>query len=99
MAEIKVKSSELKSKAETLTQLNSKFRQEVQKMVQYESELAGMWEGDAQQAFRRAFNTDKAKMDTFASTIDKYIQALRTDAGIYEQAEGRAVQIGTTRKS
>ena len=50
MAEIKVKSSELKSKAETLTQLNSKFRQEVQKMIQYESELATMWEGDAQQA-------------------------------------------------
>lgn len=99
MAEIKVKSTELKNKAETLTQLNSKFRQEVQKMVQYESELATMWEGDAQQAFRQAFNTDRAKMDLFAKTIDTYIQALRTDAGIYEQAETRAYQTAKTRKS
>ena len=99
MAEIKVKSTELKSKAETLTQLNSKFRQEVQKMIQYESELATMWEGDAQQAFRQAFNSDRQKMDLFAKTIDTYIRALQTDAGIYEQAEGRAYQTAKTRKS
>ena len=99
MAEIKVKSTELKSKAETLTQLNSKFRQEVQKMIQYESELATMWEGDAQQAFRQAFNTDRQKMDLFAKTIDTYIRALQADAEIYEQAETRAYQTAKTRKS
>ena len=47
MAEIKVRSGELKRKAEELAMLNSKYRQEVEKMVQHEIDLAGMWEGDA----------------------------------------------------
>ena len=59
MAESKVRSGELKRKAEELAMLNSKYRQEVEKMVQHEIDLAGMWEGDAQKAFRQAFNTDK----------------------------------------
>ncbi len=99
MAEIRVKSSELKSKAENLAMLNSKFKQEVEKMVQHEIDLAGMWEGDAQKAFRTAFNQDKQKMDIFAQTIDKYVEALRQDAQTYEEAENKAYQIGTTRKS
>ena len=99
MAEIRVRSSELKKKADELAMLNSKYRMEVQKMVQYELQLAGMWEGDAQKAFRQAFNNDKQKMDIFAQTIDKYVEALRQDATTYEQAESRAHQIGTTRKS
>ena len=99
MAEIKVRSGELKRKAEELAMLNSKYRQEVEKMVQHEIDLAGMWDGDAQKAFRPAFNTDKQKMDIFAQTIDKYVEALRQDADTYEQAESKAHQIGTTRKS
>ena len=39
------------------------------------------------------------KMDIFAQTIDKYVEALRQDADTYEQAESKAHQIGTTRKS
>lgn len=98
MAEIKVTPQQLKDKASILEGLNSKFRSEVEKMVGYEATLASMWEGDAQQAFRKAFNDDKAKMEAFAINIDKYVLALREDAQRYETAENAATNIATTRK-
>ena len=93
MAEIRVTPSELRSKADELEQLNRQFQQEVTSMVGYEQELAGMWEGEAQKAFRKAFNDDKQKMDLFAQN-----QALRADAQKYEEAEQRNIGIATTRK-
>lgn len=99
MAEIKVTPRELRSKADTLEELNRKFRDEVQKMTSYEAELAGMWEGESQKAFRKAFNDDKLKMERFALNIDKYIMALREDAQKYEEAENRATAIASERKS
>lgn len=99
MAEIKVTPRELRNKADELERLNRSFRNEVEKMVGYEAQLAGMWEGESQKAFRKAFNDDKAKMDRFALNIDKYIMALREDAQKYEEAENRATSIATERKS
>ena len=98
MAEIKVTPQQLRSKADTLESLNQKFRSEVEKMVGYESNLASMWEGEAQKAFRTAFNNDKTKMDRFAENIDRYVAALRDDAQRYETAENAATNIATTRK-
>ncbi len=98
MAEIKVTPSELRKKADDLERYNSSFRKEVEKMVGYEAQLATMWEGDSQKAFRKAFNDDKLKMDRFALNIDKYILALREDAQKYEEAEAKATDIATTRK-
>lgn len=98
MAEIKVTPQQLKQKADTLEGLNQKFRSEVEKMVGYESELASMWEGEAQKAFRTAFNNDRSKMDQFAQNIDRYVLALREDAQRYETAENAATNIATTRK-
>ena len=67
-------------------------------MVGYEAQLAGMWEGEAQKAFRKAFNDDKLKMERFALNIDKYVMALREDAQKYEEAENKATNIATERK-
>lgn len=98
MAEIRVTPSELRSKADELERLNGQFKQEVTSMTGYEQELAGMWEGEAQKAFRKAFSDDKQKMDLFAQNIERYVQALRADAQKYEDAEQKNVGIATTRK-
>ena len=98
MAEIKVTPQQLKDRANDLEAYNRKFRDEVEKMVGYEQQLAGMWEGDAQKAFRKAFNDDKLKMEQFALNIDKYVMALREDAQRYEAAENTATNIANTRK-
>jgi len=99
MAEFKVTPSELRNKALTLRNLNQQFRSQVTAMIGYEQQLAGMWEGEAQRAFRKAFNDDKQKMDRFAENIDKYIQALETDAAKYEEAEQKNLGVASTRKS
>lgn len=98
MAEIRVTPQQLKDRAADLENYNRKFRAEVEKMVGYEQQLAAMWEGEAQKAFRKAFNDDKLKMERFALNIDKYIMALREDAQRYETAENAATNIATTRK-
>lgn len=98
MAEIKVTPRELRTKADELDRFNRSFRQEVEKMVGYEAQLASMWEGEAQKAFRKAFNDDKIKMERFAVNIDKYVVALREDAQKYEEAENKTTNIATTRK-
>ena len=98
MAEIRVTPQQLKDRAADLESYNRKFRAEVEKMVGYEQQLAAMWEGDAQKAFRKAFNDDKLKMEQFALNIDKYVMALREDAQRYEAAENAATNIATARK-
>lgn len=98
MAEIRVTPSELRAKADALEGLNRQYRQEVEKMVGYEADLASMWEGEAQRAFRSAFNTDREKMERFAQNIDQYILALREDAQKYEEAEQKSASIASTRK-
>ncbi len=98
MAEIRVTPQQLKDRATELENYNRKFRAEVEKMVGYEQQLAAMWEGEAQKAFRKAFNDDKLKMERFALNIDKYVMALREDAQRYELAERTATNTATTRK-
>ena len=99
MPEIRVTIKQLQEKADVLEMLNRRFRAEVEKMAGYEQELSTMWEGDAQAAFRNAFNNDKAKMEAFAINVDRYVLALRENAQRYEQAEAQATNIATVRKS
>ena len=97
MAEIKVTPTELRNKADTLQTHNTNFRSEVDKMNGYVSQLNGMWEGEAKEAFNKAFNDDKGKMDQFAQNMEKYVQALRESASQYENAEKTATSLASQR--
>ena len=98
MAEIKVSPAQLKNKAESLRNFNGQFKQQVEKLVGYEQQLAGSWEGEAQAAFRQAFNTDKAKMDQFHANIEKFVQALLDSAEQYSTAHQTAISLAQQRK-
>ena len=97
MAEFSVRASELRSKAQTLSQLNQSFNTQVSVLQQNETGVCSMWEGEAKEAFHRAFTHDKAMMDQFKQAIDKYVQALLEIARNYETAEQRNTQTATTR--
>ena len=56
-----------------------------------------MWEGEAREAFRNAFQTDAAKMDEFVATIEQYAASLEMIAAKYEAAEAKATNIAATR--
>lgn len=97
MAEIKVTPRELRNKAQELQNLNKQFRNEVEKMVGYRTQLDSMWDGEARNAFDRAFDTDKGKWETFAQNIDDYVQKMIESAETYETAEQNNLQTATTR--
>lgn len=87
MALISVTAAQLKAKADELTNLNGSFKSNVQDLEATEQNLAGMWEGQAKEAFHNAFNNDKVQMTNFSTLIEKYVNTLITIASKYEQAE------------
>lgn len=97
MAEFRVTSRELRSKASELRQLNSQFKKAVEEMTATEQQLVGMWDGDAKDAFHNAYNNDKSQMDTFYQTIERYCQALENNASKYETAEQKNLNTASTR--
>lgn len=97
MAEIKVTTSEVRNKEAQLQQQNAEFRAKVQQLVDLEGALGSGWEGDAKNAFRAAFNNDKAQWDNFAALIDKYCQALEQIATEYDNKEAMNANIASQR--
>ncbi|MCC8162187.1 MAG: WXG100 family type VII secretion target [Lachnospiraceae bacterium] len=97
MALIRVTATQLKAQAEELRTLNSQFKDQVTELETCETNLAGMWEGEARDAFHNAFNSDKTQMTNFYTLIEQYVAKLLTIAAKYEQAEGTAEEIATVR--
>lgn len=98
MGLITVSSQQLKQTAGDLRQLNTNFRTQVGQLSERETNLAGMWEGQAKTAFHSAFTRDKEQMDRFYAEIEKYCQTLETIAQKYDQAEAANVETATVRK-
>ncbi len=97
MAMIRVTSSKLRNAAESLQNLNSRFKNKAEDLQGKEQSLAQMWEGQAQLAFHNAFMKDSQQMSAFHQLIDQYIRALLEIASRYEQAEARNAEIAGTR--
>ncbi len=97
MANFTVTTSVLRSKAEELTQFNTRFNQSIEKLVTSESNLNAMWDGEANDTFHAAFMTDKGKMDEFSKLIMQYIDRLQTIAQRYDQTEQTNTEIASTR--
>lgn len=97
MSMFRVSSSELRQKAQQLEQMNTQFKQAVEALANQEQSLATMWEGEAQKAFRTAFNNDRQQFESFYNGIAKYIQALHDAAQQYDQAEAKNLSTAQTR--
>ena len=97
MADFQVTAAELKSKAEELRNMNSQIQSQVESLSEQEQTLAGMWEGDAQAAFRTAFNNDKEQMGNFYTLIEQYCTTLLEIADQYIKAEQANTEVASTR--
>lgn len=97
MAEIRVTSGELRKKAGELRRINNDFKNKVSELVSTEQNLMGMWDGEAKEAFHKAFNDDKGQMDNFYAAIEKYCMALEENAAKYEAAEQKNLSTASTR--
>lgn len=97
MAEIKVTASQLRTQADQLKALNTRFKETTGKLQDTEVALKAMWEGEANTAFHNAFNSDKVQMDNFYNAIELYVVKLQAIAQKYEQTEAINVNTGSTR--
>lgn len=97
MALIEVTSTELRNKAEQLSELNSQFENRKNELETKEAELTTMWEGEAKRLFHDAFLKDKEQMNVFIALIRQYIEALLTIAQRYEEAEAKNAELAAAR--
>lgn len=95
---ITVNTGTVASKAEELKTLNSSFKSQVENLVSTESSLNSMWEGEAKETFHREFQKDITQMNTFHSTIEKYVSSLSEIVKMYEKAENTNLSTASTRK-
>ncbi len=89
--------SSLRQKASDLRSSNRSFTTDLNNLRNQKHALDGMWDGDAKQAFDRAFNHDIQQMQEFYNAVEDYVRKLDEIARNYEQTERRNVSVGETR--
>lgn len=97
MSKFSVTATELVRAANILSEDNNQFRARVNELITCASELAAMWEGEANNQFNTAFKNDQEQWSDFAVLIDQYVEALNTVACAYARAEETNISTATTR--
>lgn len=97
MSDFRVTINDLKTKVDTLRQLNGQFKSKVEELAGTEANLVGMWEGQARDTFHRAFESDKIQMNNFYNAVEVYAQRLEQIATRYTQAEATNTEIAYER--
>ena len=97
MSKFSVTANELVNSASMLSENNNQFRNRVNDLINCATELASMWQGEANSQFNNAFNTDQERWTEFAALIDQYVEALNTVAQAYATAEEANVSTATSR--
>lgn len=97
MSKFSVAANELNNVVNVLVEDNNQFRSRVNDLMNCASELASMWQGEANSQFNNALNTDQERWAEFAALIDQYVEALRTVIQAYANAEDANVSTATNR--
>lgn len=87
MSRFTVAAAELTSAVSVLAEDNNQFRSRVSDLMNCAQELASMWQGEANNRFNTALNTDQERWIEFAALIDQYNEALQQIIQIYKNAE------------
>lgn len=97
MANITANTGTITSKAEELKTLNSSLKTRIEELVSTENALNSMWDGDANDAFHKAFGQDIVQMNEFHAAIEKYISSLQEIVRTYEKAESTNLSTASSR--
>lgn len=89
--------SELRRKKEDLVNKNGTLSNKISKLVELEAALNQQWDGEANDKFHAAFNTDKAKMEKFHTAIQDYCNKLEEIVKKYETTEQKVANIASQR--
>ena len=94
---ITVNTSTITNKAGELKSLNSNLKKQIETLTTTENSLNSMWEGDAKEAFHKAFSNDIIQMNSFYDAIEKYVTSLQEIVSAYEKAENANLNTANTR--
>lgn len=97
MALIRVTAEKIRQEATKLRNQNQQFKTAVGNLESTEAALNSQWDGDANDAFHKAFQNDKTQMDNFYRLIEEYCKALETIAQKYDQEEKKNVDVANKR--
>lgn len=97
MSRFTVAASELTNAVSVLAEDNNQFRSRVSDLMNCAQELASMWQGEANNRFNTALNTDQERWHEFAALIDQYNEALQQIIQVYNNAEESNVSTASTR--
>ncbi|MDE7312622.1 MAG: WXG100 family type VII secretion target [Eubacterium sp.] len=92
-----VTTAQLNQKAGELRSNNRNLTTQIENLKSQQSALNGMWEGDARNAFDKAFNQDVQQMQNFYKEIENYVVKLTEIAKTYEQAENKNMETANVR--
>ncbi|MCI9612117.1 MAG: WXG100 family type VII secretion target [Eubacterium sp.] len=92
-----VTTAQLNQKAGELRANNRNLTTQIENLRGQQRALNGMWEGDARQAFDKAFNQDVQQMQNFYKEIENYVVKLTEIAKTYEQAEAKNLETAHVR--
>lgn len=94
---ITVTTQSLNTGAGNLKAENSKFKKKVEELIQVENTLNSMWDGEANDAFHKAFQKDVIQMNNLYNAIEKYVTSLEQIAKEYDRAEKANLNTASTR--
>lgn len=97
MSRFSVTAAELNNVVRTLSEDNNQFRARVNDLMNCATELASMWQGEANDRFNAALNSDQERWVEFGSLIDQYNEALNNIIQIYSNAEDGNTSTAVTR--
>ncbi len=89
--------AQLTERANELEMLNEQLLTEIGVLNEREAELAGMWEGEAKEAFRNAYESDAIQMKNFYNAIRIYVQQLRFIIECYRRYEAYNCEVAGAR--
>lgn len=97
MALIRVSTSEVRSKIQSLRDQNTGFNNQVNQLTNEENTLNAQWEGDANDAFHKTFTESAESMNRFYQEIEKFCQTLEEICRNYDAAEETNAGLARTR--
>lgn len=84
---ITVTPKQVEEKAKELKKYNSNLKTKIEELVTQEKSLNGMWDGEANDAFHKSFNSDITQLNNFYNAIENYVTKLNEIVDAYEKAE------------
>lgn len=72
---------------EELTADNETLAGRIEQLRQLQSELTGIWEGEAEQSFQSTMTNDISALESYHSLVQQYCLALQDIAAVYVETE------------